>query len=211
MSVQSKVSVGIVDYGAGNIRSIVNSFEYHGCKVTLISDPIKASEISHLVLPGVGAFGFCRNKLFENPYLVSWVKEWMTVQKKPLMGICVGMQLLAEKSFELGEYEGLSIYQGQITKFELDSNSSCKVPHVGWNTVEFQYDFGKFKKGDRLDFYFDHSYACFNYDKSFALGLCNHLSDFMAIYLKENIIATQFHPEKSQTNGLQLIKSFLEM
>lgn len=200
--------IGVVDYKAGNIKSIANAFEHLGHKVFSIQSSSDFSKVSHVVLPGVGAFGHCIEMLHKSGLLDS-IHDWTFLQRKPLLGICVGMQILAERSFELGEHRGLGWISGELRRIKTPDPKTFKVPHVGWNTVSFQKKYGEFSSGDQSDFYFDHSYAWTVYSPSVALGICDHGERFLAAIASDNILATQFHPEKSQAAGLRLLKSFV--
>ena len=199
--------VGIVDYKAGNIQSIENAFDHVGAQVRRVHAHEDLAGCSHLVLPGVGAFGFCAEKLAASGMLPS-LDEWVFAQKKPLLGICVGMQLLADSSEESPEARGLGWIGGQVAR--IPSAPGIRVPHVGWNSVTFEDAWGSFPGGGSYDFYFDHSFAFGEPGRGRAVGTCLHGRRFSAVIEHENIIAAQFHPEKSQTAGLRLLTSFLE-
>lgn len=202
-------SVGIIDYQAGNVRSLLNAFESLGVDVCMVAVPDELTAKTHLVLPGVGAFGYCAEKLAESGMLDS-LNHWVLVDKKPLLGICVGMQLLADFSEEHGMHQGLGWIGGQVLGLQPEY-PDVRVPHVGWNTVEFQAEFGRFRAGDRADFYFDHSFAYRNTPSGVELAYCMHGIPFTAIVRKGNLLAAQFHPEKSQDAGKKFLKGFLDV
>jgi glutamine amidotransferase len=203
------ISVGIIDYQAGNIRSISNAFESLGVDVSVVSRPDSLKKHTHLVLPGVGAFGYCAARLRESG-LQSHLNDWIFDLKRPLLGICVGMQLCADFSEEHGRHEGLGWIGGKVQKLNPEM-PSVRIPHVGWNTVVFQKDFGRFRCGEEADFYFDHSYAFMSPTTGITIGSCNHGLRFSAVVQRDCLLATQFHPEKSQEAGKRFLSSFLEM
>lgn len=204
-----KTSVGIIDYQAGNIRSIANAFESLGIDVSIVADLDSLGKNSHLVLPGVGAFGYCAERLRESG-LQSGLFEWVFVFNRPLLGICVGMQLLADLSEEYGRHEGLGWMGGEVRKLH-STASGVRVPHVGWNSVLFEAEFGSFNRGDEADFYFDHSYAYTSPRYGTIIGRCEHGDCFSAVIQRENLVAAQFHPEKSQEAGKRFLAAFLEL
>jgi glutamine amidotransferase len=196
------IKIGIIDYGRGNIRSVEKALEEIGDKTVLISRPgdIKASDA--IILPGVGAFkdcieSLCRLNLIDALYDIF-------ESRVPFLGICLGMQILFSKSYEFGEHRGLGVIKGEVIKFKAD----VKVPHMGWNEVN------KIKDSPLLKdippdtyFYFDHSYHVLPYEKV-AIATTPYNRNFCSAIQKDNIFATQFHPEKSQKWGLQLLKNF---
>lgn len=200
--------VGILDYGAGNLKSLHNAFVHTGANVSLIREPQSANAVSHLVLPGVGAFGYCQAQLLKSG-LHDMVLEALERQDKPVLGICVGMQMLAQSSEEFGSSDGFGICNGTITK--IPSTDNERVPHVGWNEVEFQSSFGEFSEGEKVDFYFDHSYALINSDTKMELGRTTHSIPFTSLVQNDLVVGSQFHPEKSQTAGLSFLTSFLNL
>lgn len=206
MSVGTHRVVGLVDYKAGNVQSIENSFSHAGAEVVRVKHVEDLSRCTHLVLPGVGAFGFCAEKLSATS-LAPALDEWAFARKRPLLGICVGMQLFADGSDESPGIRGLGWIGGQVRRFT--SGPGIRVPHVGWNAVRFAHAWGGFPEGFTADFYFDHSYAYGEPRLGRAIGICNHGHEFSAIIERDNIIAMQFHPEKSQTAGLKVIEGFL--
>lgn len=205
----SMPTIGLIDYHAGNIRSIISAFEYLGAKAEVIQNPVDTAHLTHLVLPGVGAFNFCFEQLKASGML-SMIQEWAFVSQKPILGICVGMQLLADSSDEMGLHSGLSWIGGKVQKLHC-SDPSIRIPHVGWNTVCFTQDFGKYTKNTTRDFYFDHSYAYHLPDQDQVLGTARHGQTFCAAIRRGNLVAVQFHPEKSQASGMQFLQGFLSL
>ncbi len=202
-------AIGVVNYQAGNIRSIVNAFDHLGAEVRQVAAESDIAGLSHLVLPGVGAFGFCADQLRASGLLPA-LERWANVERRPLLGICVGMQLFADTSEELGEQRGLGWGGGRVEQLRSDGQH-IRVPHVGWNTVAFDEDFGEFRRADTADFYFDHSYAYQAPQRAHRVAACSHGQPFCAVIRHDNLVAAQFHPEKSQTAGMRFLRSFLAL
>lgn len=197
----------IVDYGMGNLRSVQKAFEKIGFPAVISSDSSKIKQASHIVLPGVGAFGDAIKNL-QKLGLVEVLNEEVLQNKKPFLGICLGMQLLANKSYELGEHSGLGWIDGEVVRFKFDTN--LKIPHVGWNNVNYTKAsvlFDGIKDGS--DFYFVHSYYFSANDKTNVLSYTDYGFDFVSSVAKDNIFGVQFHPEKSQDNGLKILQNFV--
>lgn len=204
------LNVGVVDYHAGNIRSILTAFEHLGAKTQVIQSYQETLALTHMVLPGVGGFSFCLERL-KTSGMLPMIEEWSFRLQKPILGICVGMQLLADSSDEMGFHTGLGWLGGEVRKID-SSDPSVRVPHVGWNTVFFEQDFGEYTKSMSADFYFDHSHAFFSPKKDEILGKTSHgQTTFCAAIRRENLIAVQFHPEKSQASGMRFLRSFLSL
>jgi len=207
MSILS-ADIVIVDYHMGNLRSVAKAFEKMGANVLISNKHSDIKNASKIVLPGVGAFKDAMQNLKALDLITLLTRE-VIQNKKPFLGICLGMQLLATKSFEFGETEGLGWIDAQIVKF--DTMDTLKIPHVGWNTISYLNPSPIFKDiKTHSDFYFVHSYY-FDADNQYVTSTCNYGIDFIASVEKENIFATQFHPEKSQTYGLTIIKNFIEL
>ena len=208
--------VGIIDYGSGNIRSVFKSFEKAASlvsskvKIKVINNCEELKELEKIVLPGVGAFADCMKGLKNKPGLLGAIKQKVLEDKKPFLGICVGMQLLANSSSEYGHTEGLSWIDGDVNSIKI-TQKNIKIPHMGWNSILFETDHPLLKniKKDE-DFYFVHSYKFNVKNNDFVLAKTNYGSDITAIVIKDNILGTQFHPEKSQVAGIQFIKNFIE-
>jgi glutamine amidotransferase len=201
--------IAIVDYGMGNLRSVEKALSYLSYKAKITNEPEKVLNADRVILPGVGAFADCLSGL-KNSGLYDAVLEFITFGK-PFLGICVGMQMLFEKSFEFGMHKGIGVFNGAIKKFpdEIIKNG-MKIPHMGWNQIEFTKFHELFENiEDLTNFYFVHSYyAPVNEQESIAI--CNYGVKFAAAVAKDNVIATQFHPEKSQKAGLAFLKNFGE-
>lgn len=204
--------VAIIDYGSGNLRSAAKAFESAaretGHEVAVTSSHSDLSSASHIVLPGVGAFADCMKGLAAVPGMIEAMSREALESKKPFLGICVGMQLLADWGHEHGKHKGLGWIKGEVT---LISAPGLKVPHMGWNNVSSGRS--PLFKGiaPETDFYFVHSYKFDSADKNDVLATVGYGEVFPAAIGKGNIMGVQFHPEKSQRAGLELIRNFLEL
>jgi imidazole glycerol-phosphate synthase subunit HisH len=201
--------VGLVHYQAGNIKSLRSAFEWFNVDARVLHAADDFDGLTHVVLPGVGAFGHCAEQLRASACF-DRLHDWVMVEKRPLLGVCVGMQLLADTSEEFGTHKGLGWLGGRIALLQT-TDPAIRVPHVGWNTVTVQRPFAGFAVGQQDDYYFDHSFAYQDLDTAMVLGTCAHGRDFPAIAGHGNILAAQCHPEKSQKTGLLLIERFLQM
>ena len=203
------MKVAIVNYGMGNIYSIQSALNYLGCKSVYTDKYEELSNSSHIILPGVGSFKVAMNYL-KNRNLDKFLQQLILHDKKPLLGICLGMQLLGISSTEDGYSEGLGFVDAINERFYND-NKEIKIPHVGFNTVEKIKVSSVLLKGlkEKSDFYFTHSYRMLCKDDTCSGQSCNG-ENFVACVEKNNIFGVQFHPEKSQANGLRLLTNFLE-
>ncbi|MHC0061526.1 imidazole glycerol phosphate synthase subunit HisH [Nostoc sp. UIC 10890] len=204
---QSKIA--IIDYGMGNLRSVANAFASLNYPAFITKNPEDLSQASHIVLPGVGAFG----DGIKNLQAAGWVnilEKEVIENGKPFLGICLGMQLLATAGTEYGYHKGLNWIPGTVKR--LETNESCiRVPHIGWNDVHFLNKHCLYTGlGDFQVFYFVHSYVFYPEDTSRVCGVTYHGLEFVSSIQKGNIYATQFHPEKSQKAGLTVLKNFIE-
>ena len=201
-------TIAIIDYGMGNLRSVQKAFEKIGVKATITNDKKEIQNASKIILPGVGAFKDAMANLNELE-LISILNEEVLEKKKPFLGICLGMQLVAKTSEEFGLTNGLGWIDAKIVRFP---KSELKVPHVGWNDINFTKESLLFENiPNNKDFYFVHSYYFDNQDKECVIATCKYGIDFTCSIQKENIFSTQFHPEKSQTYGLQILKNFASL
>jgi len=205
--------VTIVDYGCGNIYSLMRAVEACGYKAHLSCDHKKIMNASSIILPGVGAFGHCINRL-KSIDLTYTLQEYIK-SGRPVLGICVGMQMLMDKSYEQGVHSGLNVIPGKVNGIEFDLNNiSRKVPFVGWaklNVAIDQYtEFSWVKLFHQKWFYFVHSFVAQPKDAKNILANYNYYEDITAIITKENVIGCQFHPEKSGKQGLSFINNFLK-
>ncbi len=198
----------IVDYQMGNLRSVQKAFEKVGFPATITSDPEQVARADQVVLPGVGAVGDALAELNQRN-LIEPICE--AIQSgKPFLGICLGLQLLFDISFEGGEHKGLGVIPGQVVRFELPKQ--YKVPHMGWNQARIRRPAPVLKDiPDQTHLYFVHSYYVVPEDTDVVAIEVDYHRPFCAMVWRDNLFATQFHPEKSQKYGLQLLKNFAEL
>ena len=204
------MKVGIIDYGAGNLQSVLNAFHALGAEANLITTPAELSDLTHLVLPGQGEFGDCSRKL-EASGMTQPIKDWIAADK-PFLGICVGYQLRFEGSEESPSSKGLGIFKGQNIKFTAEPG--LKVPHMGWNGVNPQNAAHPMWNGmsEEPYFYYVHSYFPQAEEADCVACVTTYGNQtFHGAVTRGNLIATQFHPEKSQHAGLQLLKNYLAL
>ena len=197
--------IAIIDYGMGNLRSVSKAFEAAGHQAVVTRDARAIDQAGHVVLPGVGAFGDCMTNL-ERYDLVEPIRSAIA-SGKPFLGICLGLQLLFTESEEFGLHKGLGIIPGRVRKFALGAD--LKVPHMGWNQVNVQRPCPVFDGiADGANWYFVHSYFVDPTDRTVAATTTTYGIPFVSSIWKDNVVACQFHPEKSQAVGLRLIKNF---
>ena len=195
----------------GNLRSVQKAFEKIGCDAVISNDHDTIEAADKIVLPGVGAFKDGMKHLTELG-LVKLLTEEVFVKKKPFLGICLGMQLIAKKSYENGETKGLGWIEAEIMKFDFSNiDDRLKIPHVGWNEVKYKNRNILFQGiANANDFYFVHSYH-FSTEEDVVSSTTDYGFDFISSINKDNIFAFQFHPEKSQTSGLRILENFVKM
>ena len=201
------MKLGMIDYGRGNLRSVINACRSLGYDPGLITKPEEFAEFTHLIFPGQGAFGDCMDSL-RRLDLVESLREWIS-SGKPYFGICVGYQLLFDASEESPGTAGLGLVHGTVKRF---TSKEVKVPHMGWNALDLKMPDSPFWKGfdNKPYFYFVHSYYPTGVDPKVISATCGYGQEkFCAVIEKGNILATQFHPEKSQHAGLDLLENFL--
>ncbi len=202
--------VAIVDYGVGNLFSLKSSFEMIGVETVVTSDEGVLDAADRIILPGVGAFEDAAKKLRETG-LGEAVKR-QAAKGKPVMGICLGMQLLFDKSFEYGEHEGLGLIKGEIRPIADVIPKDLKIPHIGWNALRFSGEkhriFKYLSEGDFV--YFVHSYYAADCDKA-VIATAEYGAELTAAAAQGNVCGCQFHPEKSGEVGLKILKAFCEM
>lgn len=201
------MTLGVVDYGGGNIRSLVKALEFLGVSPTLLSSRDELASCDLLIFPGQGAFGDCMRKL-EQRDLVAPLQEWLRAGR-PFFGICVGYQLLFEASEESPGQPGLGLFQGTVQRFPA---SALKIPHMGWNSTHLKTPQHPVWQGLGPDpfFYFVHSYFPVPTDPSLVCATTDYGVPFAAAVQRGAVVATQFHPEKSQKAGMQLLRNFLQ-
>ena len=199
--------VVLIDAGTGNLRSVQKALESVGVNVTRTDDPQKVLSASCVVLPGVGAFGDFMSGLRERG-LEDAVKE-VVARNIPMLGICVGMQALFEVGKEMGEHAGLGLLKGSVVRF--DDSLSVKIPHTGWNQIEVRKEAPLFNDvNDGAYVYFNHSYFCEASESSDVIGVTDYGIKYASAVQRDNVFGVQFHPEKSQSVGLRILKNFLE-
>jgi glutamine amidotransferase len=205
------MTLAVIDYGSGNLRSVAKAFARVGAKVRVTGSTTVVAGASHIVLPGVGAFADCMRGLKTLPDMLDVLKEQVIERKKPFLGICVGMQMLFEKGHEHGEHAGLGWLEGEVVALS-PKKKTLKIPHMGWNdlTIKANHPLLKvLKTGDHA--YFVHSYHAVCKNRSDVLATVEYGQTIAAVVGRGNIMGTQFHPEKSQEVGLQLLKNFLSI
>jgi len=200
--------IAIIDYGVGNLFSLVSSLQMIGADAVVTGDPDVIRRAEKLILPGVGAFADAAAKLRESGLDQVLRKE--AAQGKEIMGICLGMQLLFERSMEYGEHEGLALLKGSVVPMEGVIPSDLKIPHIGWNALHFQKPHKLMKYIQENDcVYFVHSYYATDCEDSL-LATAEYGRELTAMVGKDNVMGCQFHPEKSGTVGLNILRAFCE-
>jgi glutamine amidotransferase len=200
-------SIAIIDYGMANLRSVQKAFEHEGFAAQIISRPEQVESFDKIVLPGVGAFkdavATLRSTFLDQPILQH------IRQGKPFLGICLGLQMLFDKGFEDGEHDGLGVLAGRCIRFDVDRTMGLKVPHMGWNQLDKKADSPLFGGlADRPNVYFVHSYHVVPDDPSIIATTTDYGRPFVSSIWRDNVVATQFHPEKSQSVGLKILQNF---
>lgn len=204
------METAIIDYGMGNLLSVQRAFEKCGSDAVIIDNPLELRDAERIVLPGVGAFPDAMDNLRKN----GWIEElnWAVLEKEtPILGICLGMQLLADKGYEVRECDGLGYIPGEIIRFT-QTQEKERIPHVGWNEILKREDSPLFDGiADGTNYYFVHSYHFRVANEENIATVTPYCGEFVSSVIKDNIVGTQFHPEKSQKAGFKLIKNFLSM
>lgn len=201
--------IAIIDYDMGNVRSIFNAINYIGEDPILTADEELIEEATHIILPGVGSFGTGMAKLKERN-LIAILNRQVTEKRKPFLGICLGLQLMAKSSDENGYHEGIGWFDAEVRKFDV-SNCDLKIPHVGWNEIKVNIPhpvLDEIEPGSDT-FYFVHSYHLCTQIRDHVAATCDYGEEFVAVLINGNIIGTQFHPEKSQDNGIRMLVNFV--
>ena len=208
--------ITITDYGCGNILNLIRAIKFLGYEAKTTHDEKNIINSSHLILPGVGAFGNAMQKL-EKYNLQNVILEYAK-SGKPLFGICLGMQLLFTESYEFGNHKGLNLIEGEVIKISNKKNKEIKIPHVGWNEiypVDSKKEWGNNILKNSLigkSFYFVHSFVCQTKNPNSTIAACNYLGiSIPAVVSINNVFGCQFHPEKSADNGLAVLKNFCEI
>ena len=207
----TKRPVVVIDYGMGNVWSVISALRYLGCEVALIGAPDQIIVADFLVLPGVGSFRKAMAALRKDE-IDKAIHEAVKIRGSKILGICLGMQLLGSHGTEDGETAGLGLVNNRVDQFKLSELGRKKLPHVGFDSIQFSERAGLFRElPEQADFYFTHSYRMLAEDLRVRCATCTYGADFLAAFELGNICGTQFHPEKSQTNGLILLRNFLDL
>ena len=208
------MNVTIVDYKSGNISSVINSFKevaQDKVKIEVTSDVSKIKLSDKVVLPGQGSFKSCVDALKSINGLVDSLNDFVMINKKPLLGICVGLQMFADVGYEETETKGLGWISGKVTRIN-NQNGKYKLPHIGWNQINISKKSKIFKDiKDKSHMYFVHSYEFMPVDKNFITATTDYSANHVCAVEKENIFGTQFHPEKSDKIGLKIIDNFINL
>jgi glutamine amidotransferase len=200
--------VGVVDYGMGNLLSVVNALAVLGADVSVCRQPDQLSQCDRLVLPGVGAFGDCMQNLRKSG-MADALDQIVRREGRPMLGICLGMQALAGSGEERGSHAGLGWIDAEVVPISRD-DLKLRVPHMGWNDISVRAESPLFHGlPESPEFYFVHSFVVRCHDKSVVAAECDYGTTFTAAVVKDNVAATQFHPEKSQYCGLKVLSNFL--
>ena len=208
--------ITIIDYGCGNILNLARAIKFVGYEVDVTHDKNKIINSSYVILPGVGAFGNAMKQI-EKYNLHNTILEYAK-SNKPLLGICLGMQILLTASYEFGVHKGLGLIEGKVIKISNEKNKEIKIPHMGWNEIYPNNNKKEWKnkilKNSSIgkSFYFVHSFVCITKDYDSTIAVCNY-SDISipAVVATGNVFGCQFHPEKSANNGLDVLKNFFEI
>lgn len=202
--------VGIVDFEGGNVSSVANALQHVGAPIEMADDPRAFDAYSHLVLPGVGSFQETMKRLSKRKMDVA-IRRYAENQRGWLLGICVGMQVLADRGEEFGECGGLGLISASVTQVDTSSGGD-RLPHMGWNDVAVRGDCPLFSGMDEPVFYFVHSFriAVSSTDDA-TVAWCDYGAGFCAAVQSDNVFGVQFHPEKSQSDGLRLLRNFLDL
>ena len=208
------MNVTIVDYNSGNISSVINSFKevaQNKVNIEVTSDLNKIKSSDKVVLPGQGSFKSCVDALNNSEDLVNTLNEFAINQKKPLLGICVGLQMFADIGYEETETKGLGWMAGKVSKID-NQDGKYKLPHIGWNQINIVKESKIFKNIDNNShMYFVHSYEFIPSDKNVISATTDYSTNIVCSVEKENLFGTQFHPEKSDKTGLQIIQNFINL
>ena len=210
------MSITVIDYGSGNLKSAAKALETAAqnvnlsSKILVTSDPKIIEQSDKIVLPGQGSFRDCYSGIKKIPGLNESLNKFVLEKKKPILGICVGMQLFAKIGYESQQTEGFGWIDAEVRKIN-NMNKKIKLPHMGWNEIELKKDcflFSNIKNKSHM--YFIHSYEFMTKQKDFVVATTDYGNSITASVVKENIVGTQFHPEKSQKNGLIILENFLK-
>jgi imidazole glycerol-phosphate synthase subunit HisH len=200
--------IGIVDYGMGNLLSVYNACEMVGADVQICRTPNDLKNVERIILPGIGAFRDCSHHLFEEGF-ADVLNEEVLHHKKPILGICLGMQIMARKGLEGGEWQGLGWFDAVVQRIAPEGDV-LRVPHIGWNTTTYVKEHPLFMGLPlNVDFYYVHSYQMVCNNPTDVIAMCEYKYQITSAVSRDNIFATQFHPEKSQDYGLHVLGNFV--
>jgi glutamine amidotransferase len=200
------MAVGIIDYGMGNLHSVQRKLHILGADFKIVTNSLELDGCEKIILPGVGHFGAAMQKLQELNFTKA-LSDFALVEKRPILGICLGMQLMAQYSEE-GNTQGLGWVKTKIVRFHVEDPKRYKIPHIGWNTVRSENS--KLLDEQENEFYFVHSYHAQEPQEKVVLHKTTYEKEFISGFEKENIFGVQYHPEKSHNQGIVLLKRFLE-
>jgi glutamine amidotransferase len=200
--------IGVIDYTMGNVQSVMNAFEYIGARARVVERPEDLAACSKVVLPGVGAFGLGMEALRSRGFIDALERD-VIVERKPFLGICLGMQLICKESFEFGRHDGLGWIDAVVRR--IPDGNDVRVPHIGWNDITVKRENRLIGTDDRPDMYFVHSFYVDLGDDGIPTATCRYGIEFAVMLEQENIYAVQFHPEKSQKAGLDILRRFVEI
>jgi len=210
------MSIAVIDYGSGNLKSAAKALEAAAnninldSKIIVTADPKIIKECKKIILPGQGSFRDCYLGIKKIAGLEDTLNEFVLVKKRPIFGICVGMQLFGNIGYESQETRGFGWINGEVRKIN-NINKTLKLPHMGWNQIELKKDFVLFSNlKNKSHMYFVHSYELITKEKDCIVATTNYGNSITVAVAKENIFGTQFHPEKSQNNGLKILENFLK-
>lgn len=205
---QKKSKICLIDLGSGNVGSVKNILKYLNVDFCVTNTESDIKKSSHLILPGVGSFGSLMKKINDSKFDKIFEEE-VIMKKKNYLGICVGMQILAKYGHEFGKFKGVGAIDGEVRKID---SKDFPLPHIGWNNIEIKKDSLLFSDiNNNADFYFVNSYALKCNHENDILSTTNYNEKFVSSIQKENIFGVQFHPEKSQQDGIKLIKNFVSI
>jgi len=208
------MKIAIIDCGAGNLHSVRKAFQSQlpeGASLDVVTDARALGDATHIVLPGVGAFADCMNGLAALPGMRDALEAKVLNGTTPFLGICVGMQMLFQRGHEHGVHDGLGWFDGEV-KMIAPKDATLRIPHMGWNRLQRRHESSFFNGVEDQSFvYFVHSYAATGCNAQEVLATVDYGGEIVSVIGRKNIVATQFHPEKSQAVGLRLIRNFLKM
>ena len=211
------MNIAIIDYESGNISSVINSFKLvskktnSDIKIEVTTDLKKISDSDKVILPGQGSFKECMTSLLKINNLRETLEDFAISKKKPLFGICVGMQMFADVGFEEEETKGFGWIGGKVSKID-NKNNKFKLPHMGWNEISIKKKSNLFKNiNDKSHMYFVHSFEFVPNEEQYVTSTINYSKEIVSSLEKNNIFGTQFHPEKSDKDGLKIIENFITL